>query len=246
MKKLLLASTVFVSFAVAGSVHAADVGEINHDWSGAYVGLTAGAATLYFDHQIDVLDNDYAGDGVLSDGTYSREGLGFIGGATIGLNLQHDSIVFGLEADYSFVNASAKTGDFYNYNGPSSPRDVGNVTTELASLGTLRGRVGFAVDDLLVYGTGGLAMGDVSVDQFDEYDDNNSPGEESSVRYGWTVGAGVEYAATENISVKAEALYYDLGSESLGYGDGVADADYGEYENEVSGIVARAGVNFNF
>jgi outer membrane immunogenic protein len=245
MKKLLLASTVFVSFAAAGSVYAADVGEINHDWSGVYVGLTAGAATLYFDHQIEVFGDDYAEDGVLSDGTYSRQGSGFIGGGTIGLNLQHDSIVFGLEADYSFVNASATTGDYY---GASDDTDVGSVTTELASLGTLRGRLGFAMDHLLVYGTAGLAMGDVSVDQFDEYEDENSPGEESSVRYGWTAGAGVEYAATENMSVKAEVLYYDLGSESLGYGEDYTPdvGDYGEYENEVSGIVARAGVNFNF
>lgn len=232
MKKLLLASTVIVSFAASGAVYAADGGEINHGWSGVYVGLTAGAATLDFDHDIDVASGSY--DGALVDGSYSGSSAGFIGGGTIGLNSQHDSIVFGLEADYSFVNASS-SNHYYN----EVEDEFGTYATELTSLGTVRGRLGFAMDHLLVYGTGGLAIGSVNVDQFDEYKDANSPGTESSVRYGWTAGAGIEYAATENISVKAEALYYDLGSESLDYG-------YGEYDNEVAGIVARAGVNFNF
>jgi outer membrane immunogenic protein len=231
MKKLLLASTVIVNFAASGAVYAADGGEINHDWSGVYVGLTAGAATLDFDHDIDVASGSC--DGALVDGSYSGNGAGFIGGGTIGANFQTGSIVFGVEADYSFVNASG-TDNYWN---PDEDEN-GSITTELTSLGTLRGRVGFSMDHLLVYGTGGFAMGSVDIDQIDNYDDDNSP-TGSSTRYGWTAGAGIEYAATENISVKAEALYYDLGSESLDYG-------YGEYDNEVAGMVARAGVNFNF
>jgi outer membrane immunogenic protein len=84
----------------------------------------------------------------------------------------------------------------------------------------LRGRFGFTpVDRFLIYGTGGLAYGNVSSSSnvlFTSGSDNYT-GSSSGMQIGWTLGAGGEYAFTNNWSVKFEYLYIDLGSKSYTY-----------------------------
>ena len=69
----------------------------------------------------------------------------------------------------------------------------------------------------MFYGTGGVAYGGGS-SHFSVFDNNNGiffSGSPSSTRVGWTVGAGVEYALTNNITIGAEYLYADLGSNKI-------------------------------
>ena len=81
---------------------------------------------------------------------------------------------------------------------------------------TVRGRIGIPFDHFLIYGTGGVALADVSMNQavtvgnFGQF-----AGSADKTKTGWTLGGGAEYALCNNITVKAEALWFDLGSISL-------------------------------
>jgi outer membrane immunogenic protein len=85
-----------------------------------------------------------------------------------------------------------------------------------------RARLGFLpTERLLVYGTGGLAYGEVQANL--EWSNVFSgivtsrywQGSDSDVRVGWTLGAGAEYALTSSISIRAEYLYLDLAKSTV-------------------------------
>jgi outer membrane immunogenic protein len=127
----------------------------------------------------------------------------------------------------------------------------GKQQTRYHWLGTLRLRGGVAIDRLLVYGTGGLAYGapknriDVSIGPFLP----SHTGSNDDVRAGWTLGTGAEYAVTNNLTMKAEYLYYDLGRTTV---TATATNDYpladttatGRFDNR--GHIARVGINYKF
>ena len=107
----------------------------------------------------------------------------------------------------------------------------------------LRARAGVSpVDRLLVYGTAGLAYGKV-----ESYLNATTTGgglplgnidvSKSNTKVGWTVGAGAEYAVTNNWTIKSEYLYTDLGSK---YYD-IVGADSG-----LTNQAVRVGVNYKF
>ncbi|MGY3527589.1 outer membrane immunogenic protein [Bradyrhizobium sp. USDA 4452] len=146
---------------------------------------------------------------------------GGFGGGTIGYNWQAGNIVYGLEADgaWADVNASATAFGI-------------TATSKIDSLGTARGRIGFAVDKVLFYGTGGYAWADnkltvsaggVSVSQ-------------SNFHSGWTVGAGIEAFIAPQWSIKGEYLYRSLGGETY---FGVPSADINLH-------TVQFGVNYHF
>lgn len=150
----------------------------------------------------------------------STDADGFLGGVQAGYNAQWGNWVGGveLEASYSGIEGDA----------------VGNLDTELNWLGTARVRVGYAFDRVLPYVVGGLALGDVEAT-------NNLTGfSESNTHVGWTVGAGVEYAVTDNISVKGEYAYVDLRDEQYDLGTGVP-TDAG-----LDAHTVKAGLNYKF
>jgi outer membrane immunogenic protein len=109
-----------------------------------------------------------------------------------------------------FVGAGLLNGDTLNVNAKAS----------LDWLGTTRAKLGFVVtpdNRLMIYGTGGVAYGGGS-SHFSVYDSNFNAfwsGNPNSTRVGWTIGAGAEYALTNNITIGAEYLYADLGSTTI-------------------------------
>lgn len=116
---------------------------------------------------------------------------GFGIGAIAGYNAQIDNWVLGLEGDWSWTNAD----------GTQAP-----MTAEYNWLASVRGRVGYAFDSVLVYGAGGAAFADLDVSAGGRSD--------SSTQVGWTLGAGVEALLTENVTGRLEYGYYDFGSET--------------------------------
>lgn len=140
---------------------------------------------------------------------------GFVLGAQAGYNYQWDMFVVGLEADinYSFMtdkNAAAARADLDWY-------------------GTIRPRVGIAFDRVLPYVTGGFAFGSQELQV--------AGVKQAKTLTGYTVGAGVEYAFTNNISAKLEYLYMDLGKTNY--------STFATKAGNESHIV-RAGVNYKF
>jgi outer membrane immunogenic protein len=169
-------------------------------------------------------------------GPHSRGGL--LGG-TVGYNVQFGSWVAGVETDLAWTNivgsAAQATGPIVVNPGiPLGPATVAvaafaTVNNRLGDFGTLRGRLGFTpVAPLLIYGTGGFAYGRVTSDLVVGEAFTGPCGvpigcpvtpaiaSSSSTRTGWTVGGGAEYMFAGQWSVKAEYLYYDLGSKGYG------------------------------
>ena len=147
----------------------------------------------------------------------------FTGGAMIGYNWQMESLVLGVEADINYAGfgdeRSDDLGGALNTLFDDEDRFVGNSEASFDAnwFGTLRGRLGFAADNFLFYGTGGLAYGhmeadvDVHVTDTDTDETSSYSGSTESTNWGWTIGAGMEYGI-DNWSLGLEYLYVDLGS----------------------------------
>jgi len=205
---------------------------------------------------------------------------GFIGGGQIGYNWQIGNVgglgfgsgfVTGIEADIQGIAGSTGQGNFFGAAvGPAvgtspvvqfSPVTIGQARQNLSYIGTVRGRLGFlAMPTLLIYGTGGLAYGGANLNIAYATADNSGVlgGGGASTSYantqvGWTAGGGAEWMVFPNWSVKAEYLYYDLGSvqaSTVVAGVNPAGANSFAYTTTAStrfnGNIVRAGVNYHF
>jgi opacity protein-like surface antigen len=216
------------------------------DWSGGYIGLQvgygwteptakfAGFPEAAFAAQLSTLP---AGT------TFTPAGKGFLGGIELGFNYQVGNFVFGAESDVSWSNAKGATS--FSAVDPVSGAYSYSTSQKLDWFGTLRGRFGFAAGDgLLIYGTGGLAFGRTTDSTSLAFAAGaNYLGSRSSLRVGWTAGAGVEWAFAPNVSAKVEYLYYDLGRQTaVGLGGAIgAETDTGF---DVAGHVVRIGLNY--
>src|SRR5207249_7510368 len=81
---------------------------------------------------------------------------------------------------------------------------------------TIRGRLGYAFDNLLLYGTGGLAIGQIDYRVSGGFDDGSTYKiQDDYTRLGWTAGAGLEWGFDEHWSAKAEYKYVNFGKKSL-------------------------------
>jgi len=221
-------------------------------WTGFYVGVHAGYAFSESDiRTTGVLQGNIDNVNALArPPSVSSERDGFIGGAQIGFNYQFGMFVAGIEADISYTDLS-ETQTYF------SPRDFGRAVAgtpstfsqDLEYLGTVRARLGVAFDRALVYVTGGFAYGDVSyrADFLTAGGALQFAGRSSDIEVGYALGAGVEYAFTNNLTLKAEYLYYDLGSKNVTVNSipGVGTGSYiSRFETE--GHIARVGLNYKF
>jgi outer membrane immunogenic protein len=196
-------------------------------WTGFYLGAAVGAAGLSTDYRVA---SGFSGESCFCDGGKGSGG-GALAGVTAGYNYQMGTVVLGVEADYSWSNAG-NSGQ-----GGGMPA----ASSEMTGFGTVRGRVGYAFDRALIYATGGLAFA-----HFNQSSVNcflNSGGcmaTFSGNRTGWTAGGGIEYALNNHFSVKAEALWADLGTVTTT----VPFGNLASFKNTVE--VARVGLNYKF
>lgn len=165
-----------------------------YSWSGFYLGAQVGYAWGR-DHTYETLTSTGAFTGF--EWRYDMNGV--VGGLFAGANYQVGPTVFGLEAD---IEAAGNKGGFYD------PPGAGD--TNIRWQGTVRGRLGFAADNVLFYATGGLAYADIS----HTYTEVFTPISETTrdIRVGWTAGVGIDYAVTQNLLARVEYRYTDYGS----------------------------------
>ena len=142
------------------------------------------------------------------------EPSGFVGGVQAGYNWQTGPWVFGAEGDIQATGA----------NDTFAPWKFSNPW-----FGTVRGRVGYAFSNIMFFGTGGLAFGELRGETFGL--------SESHTRAGWTVGAGTEFGLTQNLSAKIEYLYVDLANSHFTITGASNGYRFG---------ILRAGVNYRF
>ncbi|MGH1352751.1 MAG: outer membrane protein [Methyloligellaceae bacterium] len=189
MKKFLarIAAAAALSAVSIFSVQTASAGgsinvPVSHPtiWSGFYVGGTIGLASAESEASLFGLN------------LVSVDDDAFAGGVHVGYNWQRGSIVYGVEADYSF------TGIEYNV-----------FNTEIATidgLGSVRARLGYAVNDLLLFATAGFAWKDSDTigGGFVDLDDS-----------GYVLGAGAEIKFGQKYSFRGEVLHYSFENESI-------------------------------
>ncbi|MFT3987338.1 outer membrane protein [Aestuariivirga sp.] len=205
---------------VSSSAMAADVTMPVRDWTGPYVGIQAGYGWGKSDWSF------------LDGGTATKHDIdGFVGGAHLGYDFQHDSIVMGLVGDVNF-------GDV---NGSSTcPNEDYTCKTSVDFLSTIRARIGVTpADGLLIYATGGLAIGDVHSKAPSA--SNTYKGSQTSL--GWTIGGGAEYMITDNVSVGAQLLYVDLGNKKS---DLKFDGSNDPFKDKLDMVVAQGTLSFRF
>jgi outer membrane immunogenic protein len=185
-----------------------------NNFAGAYIGAAVGVGW----HESHV-DNVTLGIPV---GSEDRGGMF---GGYVGYNFQRcDRYVLGIEADLSYLDASAR-GTEVEY-GPTGLTETTTLTSRMDFIGTLRARAGITIHDhILLYGTAGLAYA-----KLDQILSNDCVGCGNSVfnlgpfwqsdtenKFGWTVGGGIEVAHNSRWLFRAEALYMDLGSNDRTY-----------------------------
>ncbi|PKR89211.1 porin family protein [Pleomorphomonas diazotrophica] len=206
------------------------------DWTGFYVGASIGYGfgeeTTDLQAFPDVPAVDF--------GAFDLDGM--TGGVQAGYNRQFGSFVAGIEADFQMTG--------FDGQGSGSVNSV-NTDTDFGIdwYGTLRPRVGYAFDRTLVYATGGFAFGSVSgtIDA----DDGGSVAarvESDSAGLGYAVGAGIEHALTENLSIKAEYQYVHLRAEGHGVvsSGGVDTGVTASTSFEPNLHTAKVGLNYRF
>ena len=164
-------------------------------WTGFYLGGAVGYAWGN-DHLLE-----YLTAGGAFTGFEQRYGTsGALGGVFGGANYQFGHMVVGVEGGIEAANLRG---------GWSDPLVGGAGNTVLNWQGSVRGRLGYAADSVLFYGTGGVAFGNLSHTYTNQL--TGIAETTSSMRTGWTVGAGVEYAVTQNMLLRAEYRYTDYG-----------------------------------
>jgi opacity protein-like surface antigen len=203
------------------------------DWSGLYFGGHVGYGTPSFS---GIFDNSELPD-FPEEATYGEdiEAGGFVGGGQVGFNVHNGSLVFGVEADASLAGLSGQTAD-------DGGDDV--IEAKIDVLATVRGRLGLATGPVLLYATGGLAYAGGSftlIDDLGEGDENS--GTVSLSTFGGVVGAGVEFAASQKVSLRVEGLYYMFGGE-VDTSDLTDDSDDGDFLALDNVFVIRGGINF--
>ncbi|MEK4034732.1 outer membrane beta-barrel protein [Methylocystis sp. IM3] len=265
-------------------------------WTGFYVGLNAGGTWANSNQQTMAVgpigaDPTWAtlapaiqpqylaafSAAASATGVNSGSNGGFIGGGQIGYNWQfYNNFVVGLEADIQGIAGNSGSRTVANgvtvgaLGGLRAADGYASLTTARGSLdylGTVRGRLGWLfTPTLLVYGTGGLAYGGVTLNAATVVTTTGvspwalaQPASFGSVNFsntqvGWTAGGGLEWMFMPNWSAKVEYLYYDLGTVTQNFAlvasDPVAPTGNalfgGQVRGRLNGNIVRAGLNYHF
>lgn len=237
-------------------------------WTGFYVGVNAGGAFPVTDEQRNTfvfrpnsIKNSEGTNGTLRLNRSRRDDVGFSGGGQVGYNYQfspNSGFVVGVEADIQYLNLGGnddKATKNYTFKPvgiafgqaflPPKASIAARKANNFDFFGTARGRLGYAFDRLLVYGTGGLAYtGDTG-------NNNKNNNNKNDNNIGFAAGGGFEYAFTNSFSVKIEGLYVNLGTDrkradtaTFNTAANVITLRPLERVNEFA--VVRAGLNYRF
>jgi outer membrane immunogenic protein len=171
-----------------------------YSWTGCYVGGNGGGIWAKTEWNDTVF-------GSFGDSTAS----GGLGGLQVGCNYQAGAWVFGVQGDYDWANAKTdNTNVFLTANFPGFGPIVNH--TEIKSIASVTGRVGYALDRFLVYGKGGGAW--VRADHSFLVGGATVASSSDSSRGGWTAGVGGEYAFNNWLTGFVEWDYYKFDNDN--------------------------------
>ncbi len=232
------------------------------NWTGFYVGANVGGAWSNVNVSNSTVFDATGAAAVTSTSSGSGNASGVIGGGQIGANYQFPSNwVIGIEADV----------DGSSLNGSSSGCSVtgtgcATVNTKLNDFGTVRGRLGYAMNNVLFYGSGGWAWAESSTTSnftcvsttgacpgtSTTFTGGSSSGSVTATN-GWAAGAGIEWAFTRNWTMRVEYLHLQFNGVSESFSSsgtiGAAATPFTSTTSSSSnsGIdIARVGINYIF
>jgi outer membrane immunogenic protein len=233
---------------------------IAYSWTGCYVGVNGGGgwgdnhSTLR--PSPDPVSQAFwnpAFNAGAAPSNFNYTNSGGVAGGQVGCNWQTGQFVIGGEADIDWANLKGSQ-TINTVNVPGFVPGFFSSSSNLQWLGTVRGRIGWSpatADHVLFYGTGGLAYGSVNYNtsfafpttlDFQTLTSTNT-------QTGWTAGAGVEWAFTNNWTFKAEYLYVDLGNRTFttvgtGRAANVVTTLTDSFSNRYN--IVRVGLNYKF
>jgi len=286
IRKLLLASTAFA--LLTGAASAADLPRREapppvfvpvpvFTWTGAYFGINAGYGFDASSNSEPTIIGVNGASTLVLPGTTAaiafnngQSNDGFVGGGQIGYNYQFtpgSGVVVGIEADAQYVDFGRQRNRFSS-TGELAAQQVFNPAgiSGLDYFGTVRGRLGYAFDRTLVYGTGGFAYGSGGGRDF-----GLTNASRDDFQTGWAAGGGVEFALSNDsflnffkssaVTLKIEGLYVNLdqgnrnngvfavnntGQEVSVTSPGVVLVSGGRQVRDTEFAVVRAGLNYKF
>jgi outer membrane immunogenic protein len=213
--------------ALALGIGTASAQEPTYNWSGAYVGAQIGygwtksVTSLSLDPTTSLsVDNDPGGA---------------LGGLYAGYNYQmSNNVVLGLDVDINAANYKAESDDWSLHSGGTKTTvdDFIPTSFDISWNGAVRGRAGYAVGRFLPYVAGGVSFGEYRF----RLDGGAS---HRSTRAGWNIGAGIDYAVTDKITLRGEYRFTDFGSDKFSF-EGVPS----EVDLKTNDILL--GVAYNF
>lgn len=201
-----------------------------YDWTGMYVGGHLGYGWSDVSGQYD--NDDVVGPSDLSE--FDLEGLA--GGFQVGYNHQIGSWVFGIEGDTTWFDAE---DDILGIEPPNRGPD--DLRVDIENLTSLRGRLGWAYDRFMIFGTAGYGWSDYEFVHINAF--NGTRGEDSPEGEGAVYGGGAEWALSDFLTVRAEYLHYDVGTSDFALDTSNSDADAGDFISFDDVDVVRATVN---
>jgi outer membrane immunogenic protein len=236
MRKFLLGGMAVLALSGAPAL-AADmalkapapaVNNPSYDWSGFYIGGHVGSL--------------WGRTSVVENGALIESGAptnGVVGGVLAGYNWQRGPLVLGIEGDFGWANAHGTgTGPPPP---PAPPPPLGPPVPNHYNLNWdshIVGKAGFAVGNWMIFGTGGLATAGFSFQP--SFLPPAAPTLEQSRTYaGFSLGAGVEYAFTQNLLGRVQYIYDDFGSKNYTSDDSV-------YHVSVTSQTLRGALSWKF
>lgn len=215
-KHTLLSCSVLLATLVSVPAFAASSAPVAHDWRGGYAGIQGGYGFGSNDTSFSPLPTAASFVNLQPTTLHPSPEGGFFGIHT-GYNWQDDKIVYGAVADFdiSGIDGSTSQSPIIQNNGAAFAGGTLSASQKGKWLASLRGRGGYAIcDKLLVYGTGGLAVGEFQYKGVTNFRPTGTTAYTSnldSTQVGWVLGAGAEYALDDKWSLKTEYLHYDFG-----------------------------------
>lgn len=232
-----LARAAMASLAMlcAASAGAADLGSPGllppapelptfYSWTGIYAGLQGGYS--WGSNRVRI----GGPAGPFPSTSFRVDGESAFGGAHAGFNYQFGSVVLGVEGDVEALNQRSR------FDGIGL---TGRVSQDWQ--GSARGRIGYAFDRMMVYATGGLSFTEYERRVFDPATGLSE--RLTSARTGWNIGAGVNFAFTDNLILGAEYRYTDFGQNRFA-GSGAFPGLTGD--QELTTHSARASIAYKF
>lgn len=203
-------------------------------WTGFYIGAHAGYGFGQTDWQ---WNNTLVPIKIKPDG--------FVGGLQAGFNYQlNNYLLFGVEGNISLGNMNNANTTVFEL---PVQTVIDSYQTQIRWAGDVSFRAGLTIDRLLLFAKGGVALGD-----FRQTNDFSVAGlgsisikaSSSYTQSGYLIGAGLEYALTNNLITKIEYNYFDFGIRSIGRNSTPTSLSNVEFKNTIN--VIKTGLNYKF